>query len=374
MAKIFRCMDCLKEFYFDFKEARIPGFDLENVFTESNQKLFEKYNKDINFWMEINICKDCLDHLQSNKNSVLDNLREDKDNTETICENRINELKSKINQNDEEIKKYDENLEKETLEKLTNLKKEVSENENKLQNLFSELKNVENQETDFWSYYKDLEKKIYDVNKNLSKSNDINLDYQNKIKSFAHSNIFSDLFQISFNEKYGIINECVFDDPSNSAHYFLINSGWGYIVLLTKLISIKYDFTPKNFEIIPLGNYSQVYDIENKKSHELTVNDDNFSRGSFNIAMVCYLGYLNELINYLKKNQLIEIKNEAYCPVIENDTINKFSIKFNGDRPENWYQCMKNLLTILKFLVSQILIQENKSYESTIDTINLSVK
>ena len=38
---------------------------------------------------------------------------------------------------------------------------------------------------------------------------------------------------------------------------------------------------------------------------------------------------------------------------------------------ENWYQAMKNLLIILKFLIAQILLQESKAYKGTIETIDL---
>ena len=59
------------------------------------------------------------------------------------------------------------------------------------------------------------------------------------------------------------------------------------------------------------------------------------------------------------------------CPKIQGDTINDISIKIDNDHLDCWYQCMKNLLIILKFLISQILSQENKAYKGTIDTVEL---
>ena len=59
------------------------------------------------------------------------------------------------------------------------------------------------------------------------------------------------------------------------------------------------------------------------------------------------------------------------CPKINEDKINDISIRVDNDHLDNWYQCMKNLLIILKFLISQILSQENAAYKGTIDTVEL---
>ena len=45
--------------------------------------------------------------------------------------------------------------------------------------------------------------------------------------------------------------------------------------------------------------------------------------------------------------------------------------EWQSDNLDNWYQAMKNLLIILKFLISQILSQENKAFKNTIDTVEL---
>ena len=373
MSKVYRCIDCLKEFNFNYDDLKIENFDYDNLDSQKNIELIKKYNHNINFNMEINICPDCLEYVNQNSNSSFVNQRNDNTNIKLKCEQRINELKNK-KEDESEFKDYTENQEKNLLEKLNQIKSEVNNNEKKLQGLLGDLKGVENEEVKFWNKYKNLEKNIYKLEKNLSKSNDVNLDYQNKIKNFAGRNIFTDLFEISINDKFGVINGCAFNDPTIIAHYDNINAGWGYIVLLTKLISIKYKIELTKYELIPLGNYSTIKSKkENNKKEifELYLIDKANSRISFNNAMVKYLEYLNDLLNNLTTLQILEKKSLDICPKIEEDKINDISIKFDSEHPDNWYQCMKNLLIILKFLISQILSQENKAYKGTIDTVEL---
>ena len=235
------------------------------------------------------------------------------------------------------------------------------------------MEEVEKKEDKFWSEFKTLEKNIYSVEKNLSQSIDVNLDYQNKIKNFAGSNIFTDLFEISINDRFGIINGCSFNDPLNYSHFDNINAGWGYIAFLTKLIAIKYQIELPNYELIPLGNFSVIKaKINNKvEQFELFLTDKQNSKIAFNAAMGIYLEYLNEILKYLNNQQILEKKMMEMCPKINGDKINDISIKIENEKLENWYQGMKNLLIILKFLISQILSQENKAYKGTIDTVEL---
>ena len=302
----------------------------------------------------------------------MDSQREANINIKKVCQERIEELKNK-KESEEEFKDYSEENEKIMEEKLEQMKNEVKENENKLKNLLTNLEETEKKEDDFWLEYKKLEKDIYSAERNLSLSNDINLYYENKIKNFSGNNIFTDLFEISINDNFGIINGCSFNDPLNYSHFDNINAGWGYIVFLTKLIAIKYKIELKDYDLIPLGNFSVIKTKINNKieQFELYLTDKQNAKISFNIAMVKYLEYLSELLKYLFEQKILDEKAIEMCPKIEGDKLNDISIKIENEKIENWYQAMKNLLMILKFLISQILSQENKAYKNMIDTSEL---
>lgn len=382
MNKIYRCVDCLKEFYFDYSDLKI-NFDYLNPDSEENLELIKKQNTNLDFHMEINICKECLQNIKISSNSTADIQKEANSKIQKVCQERIEQLKNK-NESEEEFKDYTEENEKKIQEKLEQMKNEVNQNETQLQNLLVELEETEKKEDLFWTEYKNLEKDVFKVERDLSLTSDINLDYQNKIKNFSASNIFTDLFEISVNDKFGIINGCSFNDPLNYSHFDNINAGWGYIAFLTKLIAIKYKIELKDYDLIPLGNFSVIKAKINNKMEifDLYLTDKQNSKITFNIGMMKYLDYLKELLKYLSEQKILEEKTMEICPKIEGNKINGISIKIESEKLENWYQAMKNLLIIMKFLISQILSQENKAYKGTIevdelinlDSINNNIK
>jgi len=371
MNRVFRCYDCLKEFQFDYSALQID-FDKENPDSEENLKLIKTKSGSLDFHMEINICQECLQNLKTNSNSTADIKKEADLNIEKVCQERIEELKNK-KESEDEFKDYTEENENIIKEKLEKMKNEINLNENKLQKLLGDLEEAEKNEEKFWKEFKNLEKNIFKVDRDLSQNEDINLIYSNKIKSFAGSNIFTDLFDISVNDKYGMINGCSFNDPSNYTHLDNINAGWGYIVFLTKLIAIKYKVDLNNYELIPLGNFSVIKAKINDKfeQFDLYLTEKQNSKITFSIAMVKYLEYLNELLKYLLQQNIFEQKAMEICPKIDGDKINGVSIQMKMENLENWYQAMKNLLIILKFLIAQILSQENKAYKGTMDSVDL---
>ena len=371
MNKIYRCVDCLKEFYFDYSDLKI-NFDYLNPDSEENLELIKKQNTNLDFHMEINICKECLQNIKISSNSTADIQKEANSKIQKVCQERIEQLKNK-NESEEEFKDYTEENEKKIQEKLEQMKNEVNQNETQLQNLLVELEETEKKDDLFWTEYKNLEKDVFKVERDLSLTSDINLDYQNKIKNFSASNIFTDLFEISVNDKFGIINGCSFNDPLNYSHFDNINAGWGYIAFLTKLIAIKYKIELKDYDLIPLGNFSVIKAKINNKMEifDLYLTDKQNSKITFNIGMMKYLDYLKELLKYLSEQKILEEKTMEICPKIEGNKINGISIKIESEKLENWYQAMKNLLIIMKFLISQILSQENKAYKGTIEVDEL---
>ena len=219
------------------------------------------------------MCFSCLEPLEKRKEELYNKNAEEKDSIKNMAKKKIDELKEKFNKDEEELSNYTPEEEEKTEKELNDLKKTVEENESNLKNLLKELETIEQKETNFCDDFRDLEAKIYSVEKDLSKSNDIKLDYENKIKSFSNTNIFSELFQISFNDKYGIINGCKFCDPNISNNSDSINGGWGYIILLTKLLSIKYNFESKKYDLIPGGNFSKIIEKGGSNEYELIIDE-----------------------------------------------------------------------------------------------------
>ena len=123
MNKVYRCVDCLKEFYFDYSDLPIK-FDYSNPDSEENLELIKTYNRNINLQMEINICQNCLKSIKTNSNTNMDSQREANINIKKVCQERIEELKNK-KESEEEFKDYNEENEKIIKEMLEQMKNEV---------------------------------------------------------------------------------------------------------------------------------------------------------------------------------------------------------------------------------------------------------
>ena len=369
MSKPYRCMDCGKEFFLDHSD--IENIEECKTQEEFDQKLLE-YQKKFGDIFPINICGNCLKPLINLKDTYMNKTKDEINSIEETCKKYITKLKEKFAKEEDELKKYTDEEEEKKKKELEEMKKTVDESENHLKELLKELEATEQKENNFCDEFRKLEMDIYDVEKELSKSNDIKLDYENKIKSFSNTNIFTELFQISFNGKYGIINGCSFCEPFSSINWDSINGGWGYIILLTKLLSIKYKFDSTKYDLVPIGNFSKIIEKEKKVEYELILSDIKLKE-KFNISMSAYLDYLAEFMDYLFKEGKIKVNNGDICPKITGDKINNKSIKIESgkEKIEDWQQCMKFLLTILKFLILQVLISENEAFQENIENIDI---
>lgn len=369
MLKTFRCMDCGKNFTLDYSIENIGLKETDSP--EEKEKKISEFNKNFIIFAS-NICTKCLQPIVNSKDTANETKTFENKKVEETCNKYISNLKEKFSKEEQELKKYTLEEEEKKKKELEEIKSIVEKNENHLKFLIKELENTEQKENNFCDDFRKLEMDIYEVEKELSKSNDIKLDYENKIKGFSNTNIFTELFQISFNGKFGRINGCSFLDPNQSSNWDNINGGWGYIILLTRLLSIKYNFDSIKYDLIPIGNYSKIVEKEKKVEYEIFLYDIKL-REKFNNAMSAYLEYLEEFINYLFKEGKIKVNNDDICPRITGNLINNKSIRIdNGkDKLEDWFQCMKYLLTILKFLILQVLIDENQAFKENIDDIDI---
>ena len=81
-----------------------------------------------------------------------------------------------------------------------------------------------------------------------------------------------------------------------------------------------------------------------------------------------YLNYLKEFTNYLISFKKITFDSDDFKFVIDGDKINGKSIVFSEQtKTFEWPECMKYLLTILKFLITKTLGDENQSYRNLVE-------
>ena len=353
-SKIYRCIDCGKEYYFDYTDI-YP--DIDPLDEEKFNQMVTDYKSTLNFPDETNICLQCLKNIQTIENNPT---QKNANKPEIPLQKKyIDELNEKYTK-DQDLKQYNEVEEKNQEENLKKLKSQIEEDENKLNSLLKDLEKMEEEETKFCDEFRDLEIRLYFAEMNKANYSELMDYYKNKINKINVNNIFTELFQISFNEKHPIINGCKFGDPFTSSNYDSINGGWGYIILLSKLLAIKYMFDSPTYDLVPEGNFSKI--IVKGAEYELGISDMNRTIEKFNQAMEFYLKYLNEFLNFLIKEKKIDEDRVNKLPKINGNTIEDKSIVIEEGKDkntENWFQCMRYLLTILKSLICQTLSNEN---------------
>ena len=337
------CLDCGGRIEIDFQSSLGTFY--------SNFDEFENL-----FQYSLNCCLPCLEKIIKKFNNPKQKNEENipkKIEQENNSEEDLNKEEAKL---ENEIKILNEQIKQSELK--------LKEEESKFQISIEKLKEATDEENKFLSDFRNLEKDAYILEKEKTYVENRNKLYETISKKFTYSNLLTDLFDISFDEKFGTINGCKFSDNLGSGDE--VNAGWGYIAFLTKLLSIKYEFKSNNLKIYLEGNYSKM--IEGDNYYELSFSSGSRTLEYFNEAMKKYLCYLKEFTNHLITYKKITIDIDDFKFNIDGDKINGKSIVFSEQTKNfDWPECMKYLLTILKFLITKTLGDENQSYRNLVE-------
>ena len=338
------CYDCGRKFKVDFKSSLGAFFST-----------FEDFEKI--FQYSLNCCLPCLEKIIKKFDS----------SSKLRKENNIPKHETENNISEEDLEEEEKKIEKEIKllqEEINQSEIKLKEEETKFQISIEKLKEATDEENKFLSDFRNLEKDAYILEKEKTYVENRNKLYETISKKFTYSNLLTDLFDISFDEKFGTINGCKFSD--NLGNGDEVNAGWGYIAFLTKLLTIKYEFKSSNLKIYLEGNYSKM--IEGNNFYELSFSSGSRTLDQFNEAMKKYLNFLKEFTNYLTGYKKISIDNDDFKFEIDGDKINGKSIIFSEQtKTFEWPECMKYLLTILKFLITKTLGEENQSYRNLVE-------
>ena len=103
MSKLFRCMDCGKEFDFDYSGL---GLDIDPNDHEDTLIKLREYNKNLGVLTEINICNSCLQPLVVSKDSLLETKRNDLKFIEESSKKNIDTIKEKFTKEEKDFEEY----------------------------------------------------------------------------------------------------------------------------------------------------------------------------------------------------------------------------------------------------------------------------
>lgn len=261
----------------------------------------------------------------------------------------------------------------ESQKKFNDLKKEGDELEKELDDLIKELGDLTKKEESLINQFNQEEKNTFTLNKEFYLlQNTLNM-YQNIQKNMItnSNNIFNDLFLIQINDQYGSINGCRMFLIPNQILYNEISRGWGHILFLTsilvdKLINLTPNIHKFDYTLYPLGNFS--YIESNKSINQYLLY---FTKESdiplMNKGMIEYLNILNFLYIVVMgiNPNLISEDFQIY-----EKGINSYPITIISNTIENcndWNDCIKCLLLMLKMYMNAVLKIENEKIKLIVD-------
>lgn len=324
-----------------------------------------------NLNLKKNVCLNCLKLLI-----------DERENTNNAIINDINCLKTALKNlnSDMEAKEVEEinNLNEEDLiqqeiqlnKQLQDLLQEEERSKLEVESYLNELSDLHKEEQNCWDVFGRIEEATLKFEKNKQFVMNKYRYYESEIKQFSNMSLIDSIFSITCYDKYGVINGARLGFGS-SIIYDEINAGLGYIVFLVSIVAKKFNYEFKNYELVPMGNYSKI--ISKKKNSALELNTSGtskFSTEKFNEALVNFLDAVKELDDYLVLNGKISTYNYEDGDInikIGNAEINGYSIKYDYNHQENWSQCMKLLLILLKNYIYNALKKEDDEYKQILD-------
>lgn len=349
MEEIFICFDCLTPFSF--------GKDISEI----NPREWS---------IKKNICKVCVEKLFYKKKQEIEN-----NNTPRLKNLYQNRLKQLIeNDNLPPVDPLKEQRLDTEIEELKNnellLSKEVNQLEKDITNLINQHSILLNRHSVLMKETSELEHETFVKENQLHHINNYKAIYSDYISQFTSTHILSDLFVITISSKIATINgkrigERILDAKDIRDNE--TNSGLGYILLLTAILSYKFGFVSSRYELITGTNLSLIKAKGNEMMYELTIPSGVKTFEKFNEAAKVFLEYFAEFYEYLIKTKLIIINKNDFQFNIVKDCINGKSINLDINKLQNWNQCMKLLLTELKFLLTQVIKNEDNKYKNIID-------
>lgn len=323
-----------------------------------------------NLNLKKNICLNCFKILIDERENNINSISNDITNLKEALNGLTVELESKEvldlqNLDTENLKEQENQLKLE----LDDILKEESKTKEELEHIIVELSNLHQEEKNVWEFFNKIEESTMNIEKNKQFILNKYRYYESEIKQFSNMSLIDSLFNITCYDKYGVINGARLGFGS-SIIYDEINAGLGYIVFLTSIIAKKFNYEFKNYELIPMGNYSKVVKKKSGMIYELnTYGTSKLCTEKFNDAMVTFLEAIKELDDYLIQNGKIVTSNNSGDLNIKigDGEINGFSIKYDYYFQENWSQCMKFLLILLKNYIYNSLKKENDEYKQILD-------
>lgn len=166
-------------------------------------------------------------------------------------------------------------------------------------------------------------------------------------------NVMNDCFYIWFTGPFGTINNFRLGKlPSHTVEWAETNAALGEAALAVSSMQLRIGLEFKKYTIIPMGSYSKVHRIDDKRNlFNLFWLDGTliFQRRNFNTALGGLLYCIHEIGEHIGNHDpTIQMPYEINA---SESKINGHSILYNSD-DEQWTKACKYLLTNIKWMIA----------------------
>jgi len=221
-----------------------------------------------------------------------------------------------------------------------------------LEELTDEEKKLHREEKSFWKDVNDFEMNLIDFEEERNKDHKKICNIKEEVKKLSQTNVLNDIFKISMQSEYAIINGLRFGKlnvATEKVGWDEINAAIGQTVLLLCCLSKRFNYNFKQHDLHPLGNFSKISNknMKEKEKFELFMPSN---ENRFNYALVQLLDCTRDMCDYVQKTFTFLEKNRVPY-AITGETIGQYSIKYNSARLEDWTKACKYFLTNIKWLV-----------------------
>lgn len=277
-----------------------------------------------------------------------------------------------------------------SISEIKNLELEESQLKNDIASINKEIALINSKEADLLT-----KKNLYELE--LTELNELNNQTFNNLQQkleinekLKNSNVFNDVFNISYDGPFGTINGLRLGNLKNCKISWLeINSALGHIVLLLSIIIKKLGLNIKGYKLVPMGSYSKIEKYEpipTVTTTGLSNNENNnssaetqqqqrqhqqfkkvtfelyssgqttierlFTNSTLDQAMIALLNIIKQIEDQLKHkyDNSIEL---PYVINLNNNKIGGLNIKLNRKITDSeWTMACKFLITDVKYILA----------------------
>lgn len=185
-----------------------------------------------------------------------------------------------------------------------------------------------------------------------------------QLKRFMQINVINDAFFIWYTGPFATINNFKLGNlPIQPVEWTEINAALGQAVLAVAVIASNAGLDFKKFHLIPMGSFSKIIKLEEKKEYSLfkDTSFQLFPKNNFNSALHGFFTCIKELGDHVTAHD--PTLQLPYTIHLNDGKIDELSFKWDSDN-EIWTRSLKFMLADIKWIITWSVKHCNSNYRN----------